>query len=360
MNNYLTNIARRASGEVLAAVEPPARLTFLPDDGRSAEPAEPSYRYPPAFEASTIGRGAMGEEDEGSRASDRRWQAPGRRFAPPPSRSDPAKSAAMTDTEGPRALPEGTRIVKAPSENPGPIRSTDHSDQSGIGRVEALASAPDRTNEAEPSRPSSARKTSRYPADWSSAGRGGGKPSLAPVVESPGSLDRTRGLSSAGETSPSGDTRRAAKSPVSGPEASGVDPGAAPESESTDGGTGTGDHPLTVEPRDKTGRFDTATRTEPGRESGRSSITRPGDEARRAKEAGPDLAVRAAPPDRSFERGGSRERSDATPSVEVHIGTIELRGSQTGPSTQDSSSPDRTSGGPKGFGDYAAQRRYEI
>lgn len=357
MNNYLITLARRASGEVSGAVEPPARLTFIPDDDRSAEPAEPSSRYPPAFEASTVGRGAGDDEDTSRSASDRRSQAPGGRLVRPPSMSGRSASTDTMNTETPRDLPEGTRIERAPSENRGSVRSTDRPNRPGIGREEGSASSPDRTDDADPGRSTAADETSRLLIDPQSAGRAGNNPS--PVVQPPGTSDRPGGLSSHGQTSPGGDRSRAARSVEAGSEVSGSITRSDQESEPQDGAADIGAHSVLVEPRNETDRFVTTSRGESEGGSGRSSVAHPNDQARRPQKTAPDLTMQAAPPDRSFEDSGSRERSEVAPSVEVHIGTIELRGAQTGSPEQNRSQPDK-SAGPRGFDDYAAQRRYEI
>jgi hypothetical protein len=334
VNSYLINLARRSIGDISGVIEPPARLTFLPGDTPSGRSPEQSYRYPAAFEASTVGRGRSPEarvsalaEREGHTQS----FAPKHRLAPPLQNSVREQLIHFDGVDEGQSLPVEVTITQSkpdasdtlePAIRPAPLQVRASSDEP----------TPPTSQAAEPE--------GDVPRVFPESYRGRTEPHSS-AAEPPLSADRKQSASPSDRPStgswgtPSAEDAAAESSPPA-PARAEPQPVVAPR-------------PL----KDSSDRAGERSSRAPGS----PPVVQEEHETAMSSEA--DVFMPAAPPAEAPAQQPRAGRDSApSSSVEVHIGTIELRASEPKGREQSASTPDR-SPPPKGFDEYRAQRQYK-
>jgi hypothetical protein len=354
VSNYLVNLARRAAGGGFPAVEPPVRPTFLPGDASPGDTAERSYRYPPAFEASTVGRGREMSGDPGHRGTSHRRTRASHRLTPVSRNELHTRLGRTADSESPHTLPEGVTVIRSISTDYAGRPANESLEPSGsVGRSEPVS---DQESDRASSTPSG---SERFQPFHEPGGRGDRSASELQREPPGASLEASESIDEI-EISPA----RSQFPPVD----SGLSSASSSTTESLGSGRGSVPDPsekgVGESPSQRPGAEPVAPDStgqsifEPANPNPAGSPTS-GDVQKDRPQPLDEPTVQIEPAD-SMSRGTSRRqnRSSRSGRVEVHIGTIELRASETNVREGSGSAPDQ-SVQPKGFDEYRSQRRYE-
>lgn len=362
MNSFFVNLALRSAGRAPRLAEPPFRPTFLPGAGHSVAstrrldiPPGRFVRYPSAFEYSSVGS----ERSVSSKPGEGRARPAGRAYgggaASPHLLAPPKHPAILSELiraespDGPYSLPEGVTAERVELASSSSDSEKPHSDGSSPPSIDTPRKPSGEGTVGPPWSTAGTHEQSSEPFSGEEAEQGP-RPEMVEAYPR-ASLETTSRKSSKATAEDPAPSERLRSSP-------------APREPRSERGTHR-PHEVPVDsapqkrPADLPPPEVSATESEQSSPDSRRLLSPLPHET---SEAETDPLPRAIPALGSFATpspASSEQRAQPrAPSVEVHIGTIEVRRSELDASRESFTQPDRKTE-PKGFDAYAAQRRYE-